>query len=212
MTLNATVRVPLENEKDVSGLEWDSKQEKNDTQEKKYFNKILHIANKKVNSAKEQSEFDGKEEYQLLKKFDTKIEVEKEIEFPEIQKYSYAGKPLDYEYIILQSWEGWVISKRAEEFTAVIKDLSNTENPNEEVVISIEEISKSDRDLIEAGAVFYWYIGYKDNDNGNRERVSNIRFRRLPGWSKKDFERAEKLTDEWVEHFKGEQNSLSQTG
>ena len=39
-----------------------------------------------------------------------------------------------------------------------------------------------DLDLLEPGAVFYWNIGYRDRPSG-RERISTIRFRRLPVWT-----------------------------
>jgi hypothetical protein len=62
---------------------------------------------------------------------------------------------------------------------------------NEEIAeIPIEEISSSDHDLLREGAVFYWTIGYRDSTSGQRERISIIRFRRLPMWTEKEILRA----------------------
>jgi hypothetical protein len=102
--------------------------------------------------------------------------------------------------IPLQSWECVVLEVSEDSFSArLVDDLG--EHPNEEVELSKEELSEFDLDLLERGAIFYWTIGYRQRlPNGARERVSRIRFRRLPAWSKAELaaarERAETLSRE----------------
>jgi hypothetical protein len=42
--------------------------------------------------------------------------------------------------------------------------------------------------LMASGAVFYWSVGYRETLWGQRERVSAIRFRRLPAWTTSDLD------------------------
>jgi len=65
-----------------------------------------------------------------------------------------------------------------------------TAGPEEEAEIALEEVPFGDRSLVVPGAVFYWNIGYSDSLSGQRTRVSEIRFRRLPVWQPEELERA----------------------
>lgn len=105
-------------------------------------------------------------------------------------------------FTVLQSWEGVVVSVNDAEFTAILTDRT-TENSEEEVVIGIEEISEDDRKLVKPGAVFYWFIGYKDAPGEPRRRVSQIRFRRLPAWSQHDIDQAARHASELSAIFSG---------
>lgn len=92
--------------------------------------------------------------------------------------------------LTLQSWEGVVLAVDDDVFTARIADMAN-KTPDEEVEIPIAELSPFDIELLEPGAIFYWSIGYRQRlPQGTRERVSRIRFRRLPAWSRSDLRRA----------------------
>jgi hypothetical protein len=82
----------------------------------------------------------------------------------------------------LQRWEGVVTKIEEDSFIARLTDLSS-EGPEEEVELPLADIPAEDRDLLESGAVFYWAIGYRDEASGQRQRVSALRFRRLPVWS-----------------------------
>lgn len=100
---------------------------------------------------------------------------------------------------LLQSWEGRVIEVHDNEFTAIISDRTNPNNPDEEVVIDKEEVSPDDHELIFPGAVFYWSIGYKDGEP--RRMVSQIRFCRLPALSRHELERATSEARQLAELF-----------
>lgn len=93
--------------------------------------------------------------------------------------------------VLLQLWEGTVVGVGQGEFTAVVRDKTNTTNPDEEVVISFEELGDEDRPLVRIGAIFYWSIRYEQEPGLPRRRVTRIRFRRLPAWSKSEVQRVD---------------------
>jgi hypothetical protein len=85
--------------------------------------------------------------------------------------------------IPLQSWEGVVLEVYESSFLARLVDIQ-ADHPDEEIEIAQDELSPFDLALLESGAIFYWTIGYRQQlPAGARERVSLIRFRRLPAWS-----------------------------
>lgn len=84
----------------------------------------------------------------------------------------------------LQKWECTVLEVKQDAFTARLIDQTGS-NFDEEAEFPLAEVDTEDRDLVEAGAVFYWNIGYRDQASG-RERISTIRFRRLPVWTSKE--------------------------
>ena len=91
---------------------------------------------------------------------------------------------------LLQLWEGHVLSVKGDDLTAVIRDRTNREHPDEEVVFSTAELDPEDLPLAIPGAVFYWSIRYEDRKGKPRERRTRIRIRRLPGWEAADIARA----------------------
>jgi hypothetical protein len=88
---------------------------------------------------------------------------------------------------VLQQFEGTVLEISDEECRARVQDLGKSE-ALEEITFPTEEISESDREIAVPGSVFYWDIGYQDRIDGQRLRVSSIRFRRIPVWKEKDLE------------------------
>lgn len=93
-----------------------------------------------------------------------------------------------HRFAVLQKWEGTVSAIAEGEFVAVIRDLTIPSLPEEEATFSMEEVSEADRSLLALGAVFYWSIGYELTLSGNRQRVSLIRLRRLPAWTRREIE------------------------
>jgi len=85
---------------------------------------------------------------------------------------------------------------RGNSFTARLVDQSNPGTADEEVELSLEEISPDDLALVAPGAIFYWNIGYETTSSGQRKRSSVIRLRRLPAWSAKDIETAQTRASE----------------
>jgi len=86
----------------------------------------------------------------------------------------------------LQSWEGVVLEVRDTTFSVRLVDLTG-DRPEEEMELEKEELSDFDLELLEPGAIFYWTVGYRRQlPSGARARVSLIRFRRLPAWSRSE--------------------------
>jgi len=95
---------------------------------------------------------------------------------------------------LLQRWDGIVQSVDVESVRAIIYDRTNQDNPEEGVVLELAEIPPEDLHLAKPGAVFYWSIGYVEGPGTPRQRVSRIRFRRLPEWTKRELSDAETRT------------------
>lgn len=89
---------------------------------------------------------------------------------------------------VLQKWEGFVLDVLSDSFTARLIDLTQ-KGSDEEGEFALDEIDAADKELLNPGAIFYWYIGYSDSSTG-RARVSVIRFRRLPIWRSEELQRA----------------------
>ncbi len=98
--------------------------------------------------------------------------------------------PVGHErFIVLQSWEGYVLSVSVDSFVARLVDSKHI-RPDEEAEFDVNELTEDDREMLEPGAVFYWSIGYYDKPSGQRIRASEIRFRRLPAWTKEELKEA----------------------
>jgi len=104
---------------------------------------------------------------------------------------------------LLQQWEGTVLSDAGEEFIAELRDLTDPSRPREEVRLPLAEIADDDLASIEPGCVFYWSIGYKVSTSGRKERVSLIRVRRLPAWTRREVEAVEVEAEELGRRFGG---------
>lgn len=87
-----------------------------------------------------------------------------------------------YRLELLQQWRGVVTGIQESDFEARIADLSDPSKPDEIAVFSKEEVADSDLPLLMEGSVFYWSIGYRTATAG-KQRVSEIVFLRIPGWS-----------------------------
>lgn len=106
--------------------------------------------------------------------------------------------PAQDSFLLMQKWEGVVTRIADDSFFATLTDLTAA-GEDEEAEIPIDEISPADMSLLHEGAVFYWCIGYRDTLMGQRIRASEIRFRRLPTWSKRELDTARKEAEELVE-------------
>jgi hypothetical protein len=94
-------------------------------------------------------------------------------------------------FVSLQKWEGVVLGVGHDSFLARLVDLT-LGSPEEEGEFCLDDISEEDRPLLKLGAIFYWNIGYHDSRTGQRRKVSEIRFRRLPAWTMKEIEAAKR--------------------
>jgi hypothetical protein len=94
-------------------------------------------------------------------------------------------------FVSLQKWEGVVLAVEHDSFLARLIDLTQG-GTEEEAEFSLDDISEEDKPLLKPGAIFYWNIGYHDSRTGQRRKVSEIRFRRLPAWTSKEIEAAKR--------------------
>ena len=98
---------------------------------------------------------------------------------------------------VLQKFEGAVQSVQGDSFVARLVDKTNS-MPEEEAEIPLAEVMPGDRELVRPGAVFYWVIGYRREEHGQRSRSSMIRFQRLPSWAPAEVERAKKAAETFL--------------
>lgn len=102
---------------------------------------------------------------------------------------------------LLQQWEGQVQQVTENSFIAVIADKTSPENDDEEVEIDLAEVAPDDHALVRPGSLFYWSVGYEHGRGLPRQRVSRIRFRRLPGLTMRDIARAKQKAREFRSLF-----------
>ncbi len=86
----------------------------------------------------------------------------------------------------LQQWEGVVTSINDDSIGVELKDLTNPNHPVEFAELPMSDISNADRRLLELGSVLYWSIGYERSPGGTIRRVSVVRMRRSPRWSRRE--------------------------
>lgn len=97
--------------------------------------------------------------------------------------------------IVLQRWEGVVLDVVDNTMVARIRDLTTT-GGDEEIEVSLDEVSESDRELAVPGGSFYWTIGYRDRIEGPRSRISEFWFRRVRTVSQSEMDEAEARSKE----------------
>ena len=108
-------------------------------------------------------------------------------------------------FFSLQKWEGVVLDVYEDSFFARLSDLTE-DGLEEEGEFYIDDVSREDLPLLKPGAVFYWNIGYHDSRTGQRRKVSEIRFRRLPAWTAKEIDAAKSKAIELKNLFGWEKN------
>lgn len=97
-------------------------------------------------------------------------------------------------YILLKKYEGVVISRGPQSFTARLFE-NASDYPAVEAEFDIEELSETDRTLAVEGAPLVWTIGYR-YDGSTRKRESAIYLRRLPAWSDQEIEKSARAAEE----------------
>jgi hypothetical protein len=103
-------------------------------------------------------------------------------------------------FVALQEWEGVVTEINDGNFSARLVDLTHS-NPDEESEFSKTEISDDDVDLVVPGALFRWSVGVLRMPGGAKRPTSQVVFRRLPQWTKRDLERADIVAKDLVKKF-----------
>jgi hypothetical protein len=131
--------------------------------------------------------------------YDTSDNVPPKFDLPPLFRVTSASPPLPRRIRVLQQFEGVVTEVGTTEFTAELRDLTDSRRPPEVADFPYAEISASDRSLVEPGAVFYWAIGYDTSPGGQTTRISEIRLRRAPVWTDRKLEVIAREADEWYQ-------------
>ena len=105
---------------------------------------------------------------------------------------------------ILQQWEGVVRRVESDSFEAELRDLTNSSNPPEYAEIELGDITPADKPLLQVGAVLYWTIGYETRESGQVLRISEMRVRRLPRWTRKALDLAKRKGEKLMEQFRND--------
>jgi hypothetical protein len=88
----------------------------------------------------------------------------------------------------LQEWEGVVVEVTSDHVVASLVDLTaGKTRATEEALIPLSEINEQDLPKLAVGCTFRWAIGYQRLKTGTKKRTSNLVFRDLPQWTKRDF-------------------------
>lgn len=95
-------------------------------------------------------------------------------------------------FLALHEWEGIVLELQEDTFTARLTDVTDRQQQPEEGDFLIEDIRSDDLKLLREGAVFRWVVGYEIKKRGEKRRSSQIIFRRLPQWTKREIEEADR--------------------
>lgn len=92
---------------------------------------------------------------------------------------------------LVGAWDGVVTQVGSETFKARVIPLG-MRGPEQAIEFSVADVSDSDMELFEPGAIFYWTIAYRTTPHGRVRRASEVRFRRLPTPPRRDDD------DHWV--------------
>lgn len=94
-------------------------------------------------------------------------------------------------FVATGKWEGIVesVDDMANEFDVRMADILHS-GDELFMTFSKDDVSPEDALLVVPGAVFYWVVGYYDRVSGQRTRVAELKFRRLPVRRARDLARA----------------------
>jgi hypothetical protein len=110
----------------------------------------------------------------------------------------------------VQEWEGYVRAFSGESMSADLVDITaHAKRITQQAEIPLAELSEIDREKLRIGAIFRWAIGYQRTSRGTKMRVSNIVFRDLPRWTRKDLREARQEAAELEEYFRSGRPDLS---
>jgi hypothetical protein len=106
------------------------------------------------------------------------------------------------QFQIMERWEGVITNIEDKDIHANIEGIFGKEIRRGEIQFSIEDLSSFDWALVGEGVQFYWYIGYKDERNGQRVRASIFRLRRLPLLTETEIQISNEKANTLYEFFK----------
>ena len=100
----------------------------------------------------------------------------------------------------LGEWEGFVEKIEDDGFVVRMVDVkSKTSLPEELARFSKSEVADHQKERLRVGAIVRWVVGLEKLPTGQRRRVSELHFRRLPAYTRRDLQRATQKAMELVE-------------
>jgi hypothetical protein len=89
-------------------------------------------------------------------------------------------------------WEGIVTSVSKATFEARLMNVKGMADKFVEYAdFDLQDVPDGDRDLVQPGGVFRWVVGLESRSS-TRQKYSKIVFRRLPAWTQRSLQAAEK--------------------
>ncbi len=100
----------------------------------------------------------------------------------------------------IMEWEGSVESIEGDGFVARLCNVTTGEIlPTEEARFPVSDLNDVQRGNLEKGAIFRWVIGLQRLPNGNKQRVSELFFRRLPAHSRREMDETLERIGAWLD-------------
>ena len=109
----------------------------------------------------------------------------------------------------IKEWEGYVNKIGEHSIFADLVDISgNKRMISDQAEIPLDELLDADRPKLQLGSIFRWSIGYQRTAGGTKRRVSNIVFRELPQWTKRDLRLAQDGATKLDQYFAAGRSKL----
>ena len=109
----------------------------------------------------------------------------------------------------LQIWEGEVITVDWESGVMHVKLCAKIGNVSDHSAdIDLQWVSEQDIDLVQPGAILYWTL-YKETTRGSVKNSEELRFRRLPNWTKAQIDSIRFDADELYEYISNRDKAKS---
>ena len=107
-----------------------------------------------------------------------------------------AERKLAGRFWLLNKWHGQVVKIGEDFFEAELTDLSKP-GITEVAEFAVNDVAENQRALLRPGALFYWFVGYRDTPDG-RQKGSQMWFRRSGQMDQSSFSSArEKVKNIW---------------
>jgi hypothetical protein len=111
-------------------------------------------------------------------------------------KISFALRRPAPREITLQEWEGRVLQIDGRLVIARLVDITaGDKEETEEVELPLDDVTEADQALLQPGAIFRWILGYS-YASGRKERFARVIVRRLPIWTEREMQEADREANE----------------
>jgi hypothetical protein len=96
----------------------------------------------------------------------------------------------------LQEWEGRILQLEGRLIIARLVDITaGDKEETEEVELPLDDVTEADQSLLQPGAIFRWILGYS-YASGRKERFARVIVRRLPVWTEREMQEADREASE----------------